>query len=585
MHQETGRTPSHAGEAARQYLDRGWRVLPVRPLGKEPLINWKSLQDHAPTPEEVDRWFTQWPDANLAILTGTVSNLVVIDIDGPDGDRSLTHTGSDVPTLTCHTAKGRHLYFTHPGGNVDNRVRLLPGLDVRGDRGYVVAPPSVHETGHVYRWADDGPREPAPLPEPLLKLLHGPVDEPGVVREGGRNDVLARLAGKLLARGDHVDLVLAQCLAENAARFVPPLDPAEVQRTVRSIAAREARKSAQATAVARPVLQRMSDVTPQAIEWLWDGYIALGKLSIIDGDPGLGKSTLTLDLAARVSAAAPMPDGSAGVAGGVVLLSAEDGLADTVLPRLQAMGADVERVVALSSSNGPDGERPPTLPEDVPVIAQAIDQVHARLVVIDPVVAFLSGSVNSWSDQHARRALAPVAKLAEEKNVAVLLVRHLNKKPGQPALYRGGGSIGIVGAARAGFLVAPDPGEPDRRVLAALKNNLGPLPPSLAFRIKAAPNGSAYLVWDGVAEWMADDLLAEPDPSPELDKAKSFLRDLLRDGPVPTETANTAAEHAGISRRTLKRARKELGVTAARQGFGADGVWVLQAPSDLGQGE
>ena len=143
------------------------------------------------------------------------------------------------------------------------------------------------------------------------------------------------------------------------------------------------------------VVLRLADVEPRPVSWLWPGRIPLGKLTVLDGDPGLGKSTLALDLAARVSRHLEMPDGSPGVAGGVVILSAEDAADDTIVPRLQAAEADLRYIVQVLALRLHDGyERPPVIPADLAAIAQAIGEsdweVAARLIIIDPFVAFLS---------------------------------------------------------------------------------------------------------------------------------------------------------------------------------------------------
>ena len=187
-----------------------------------------------------------------------------------------------------------------------------------------------------------------------------------------------------------------------------------------------------------------------------------------------------------------MPDGEPGEdrePAGVVILSAEDDLRDTIRPRLDAAGADVDRVLALEVV--PDvegGERLPTLPIDAHYILTAVRLMGACLVVVDPLSAYLGVTINSHRDQDCRRALWPLAKLAEETGAAVVVVRHLNKGNASNPLYRGGGSIGIIGAARLGLLVARDPDNGDRRVLASTKCNLAKLPASLGFALDTAGN-------------------------------------------------------------------------------------------------
>jgi hypothetical protein len=336
----------------------------------------------------------------------------------------------------------------------------------------------------------------------------------------------------------------------------------------------------------RPVGKLLSEVEPEQVEWLWPGRLPLGKLAVLDGDPGLGKSAVTLDLAARVSAGLELPDGEQCDPAGVVLLSAEDGLADTIRPRLDAAGANTERIVGLSPilEDSVSG-RPVSLPKDLDVIEQAIEYVGASLVVVDPLMAFLAGGTDSHKDQDIRRVLTPLAALAERTRAAVLVVRHLNKAVGGNALYRGGGSIGIIGAARSGLVVAVDPEDPDRRVLASTKHNLSKAAPSLVFCVGTAPNSAARVIWGGTSSLSADDILREsPDPEEmsALARAKEFLLEELEDGPVAANRVRKDARALDISERTLKRAKEVLRVGSKKQ---SDGSWSWVLPDKEPEGD
>lgn len=327
----------------------------------------------------------------------------------------------------------------------------------------------------------------------------------------------------------------------------------------------------------------LSEVDAEQVDWLWHGYIPLGKLTVLDGDPGLGKSTLTLDIAACVSTGRGMPNNGSGMdtAAGVVLLSAEDGLADTIKPRLEAAGADCSRIVAITGvpdENG--GDRPPVVPGDLDFIRRAIERVEAKLLIIDPLMAFLSGDIASHRDQDVRRALHLVASLAETAGVAILVVRHLNKSSGSNSLYRGGGSIGIIGAARSGLLVAPDPDDENRRVLASIKSNLCHAPKSLSFHLSNFGD-VARVAWDGESPHTANALLATPMDSGEGDalaEAKDVLAEILNDGRVAVNEVMRQAQAAGVSKRTLQRAKKELGVRSHKDSMG--GGWSWEMPED-----
>jgi hypothetical protein len=330
----------------------------------------------------------------------------------------------------------------------------------------------------------------------------------------------------------------------------------------------------------------LSTVQPQRVEWLWTSRIPLGKLTIIDGDPGLGKSVLTLDLAARVSRGWGMPDGEPGEdrdPAGVVLLTAEDGLEDTVVPRLEAAEADRARILALDLITDPDGpgKRLLALPDDADCIKTAVTRMGAVLVVVDPLTAFLGPDINSHRDHDCRRALWPLAQLADETGAAVVVVRHLNKTPGGSPIHRGGGSIGIIGAARSGLLVGKDPDNPDHRILASTKCNLAKLPPSLAYALETASNGALRISWKGVSAHTAESILAIPRDDEDKDALTEAI-DVLRALLVVRRKAKEVkheARAAGIHERTLLRAKTMLRVKSDRQGFGPDGEWYWSLPT------
>lgn len=330
----------------------------------------------------------------------------------------------------------------------------------------------------------------------------------------------------------------------------------------------------------------LSTVQPQRVEWLWSGRIPRGKLTIIDGDPGLGKSVLTLDLAARVSRGWSMPDGEPGEdrdPAGVVLLTAEDGLDDTVVPRLEAAKADRSRILALDLVPDGLGKRLPQLPSDAGRIRAAVTRMAAALMVLDPLSAYLGPEINSHRDQDCRRALWPLAKIAEITGAAVVVVRHLNKVPGGNPLYRGGGSIGIIGAARSGLLVCKDPDRPDYRILASTKCNLAKLPPSLAYALETAPNDALRISWKGVSAHTAESLLAAPGDEVEagaIQEAIEFLQAVLLCGLKECQEIYGQARKAGISERTLKRAKSLLGIRSKLIGFGKDGKWFWYLPEN-----
>lgn len=338
------------------------------------------------------------------------------------------------------------------------------------------------------------------------------------------------------------------------------------------------------------LLVRLCDVEPEEIRWLWRGRIPLGKLTILDGDPGTSKTTLALDLAARVSRGDVMPDGSkTDLDGpqGIVLLTAEDGLGDTIRPRLDAAGADAEQVVALQMIAGPMGrERLPTI-QDVAALREAIKVVDAALIILDPLVAYLGQNVDSHRDASVRAALAGLAQLAEDTGVAVLAIRHLNKSEGSNALYRGGGSIAFTASARSVLLAGMDPADPnrERKVLASSKCNLAAPQTSISYLSVMAPNGAVYIEWLGDSPHSADDLLRQDahNKRTKLVEAMEWLSDELGDGPVHSTDLQEQAKLIGLGWRTVRRASDELRVRHTKDGYNGPWVWTLPGQEHEGR--
>lgn len=243
--------------AAAQYLKRGWSIIPVSGKTRRPLLEWKPYQSRHPTEDEITEWWRTWPYAQVAVVTGAVSGLLVLDIDGPEAQDSLK--GKPLPPTPCvRTSRGTHYYFAHPGGVCIGRPHPLPGFDIRADGNYVVAPPSIHPSGHQYEWVDglsidDIPL--APCPEWLVDLSRSkggqkqarPVEEwrklvKEGVKKGERNTTIASLAGHLLRKYVDPYVVLYLLLAWNRVACQPPLPEEEVITTVDSIAKREAKR-------------------------------------------------------------------------------------------------------------------------------------------------------------------------------------------------------------------------------------------------------------------------------------------------------------------------------------------------------
>lgn len=334
-----------------------------------------------------------------------------------------------------------------------------------------------------------------------------------------------------------------------------------------------------------PVIVYLAEVKPEPVRWLWPGRIAMGKVTMIVGDPGLGKSFITLDIASRVSTGSTWPDAQSETnpAGGVVLLNAEDDVADTIRPRLDAAGADVSRIIALSAvQQKNESARLFNLATDLVALEQTIHKCEGcRLVVIDPITAYL-GKTDSHKNAEIRGLLAPLAELASRYNVAFVVVSHMNKNTGGPAIYRTMGSLAFIAAVRAAWAVTKDKEDPKRRLVLPLKNNLATDIGGLAYCLVPGTHGIPYVSWDpdpvniNVDEALSGD--CDVETKSELKAASDWLYEELSSGPMPAKDVKREARENSIAEKTLKRAKKDIGAEAKRQGFGEGGIWYWALP-------
>lgn len=339
-------------------------------------------------------------------------------------------------------------------------------------------------------------------------------------------------------------------------------------------------------------LRRAADIAMEPISWLWSGWLAAGKLHMLGGVPGTGKTTIALALAATVSRGGAWPDGTPfSTAGHVLVWSGEDDAADTLVPRLCAMGADLDRVHIVSDVTDLDGRRPFDPAQDMPaLIAKARAVGEVRLLIVDPVVSTVAG--DSHKNAEVRRGLAPLVTFGQELRAAVLGVTHFSKgTQGRDPLDRLTGSLAFGAAPRLVFAaskkVAED-GTEEGRVLVRVKSNIGPDGGAIAYSLAQTdlPQGIAtsHVVWGLAIEGNARDILADAEQQEEdgeelsaRDDAKSFLLQVLADGPVAASQIFREARDAGHSEKTLKRAKKELGVHSAKSGMSEKWRWELPA--------
>jgi hypothetical protein len=319
-----------------------------------------------------------------------------------------------------------------------------------------------------------------------------------------------------------------------------------------------------------------AEIEPERVEWLWGGRLARGKHTCIAGEPGTGKSQVSVALAATITTGGQWPcDEGCAPLGSIVILSAEDGAADTIVPRLHAAGADLSRVHIVSAVCD-EGHRSFDLKADLHLLEEKTAQIgDAALIVIDPISSYM-GKADSHKNADVRGILEPIAEMAERTGIAVLTVTHFKKPNGgaaTKALHKFIGSVAFVAAARAAFVVAEDPKDASRRLLLHAKNNLAEAPDGLAFRLKERVVGegiiASCIAWEPEPITMtADEVLSTGDKSSlALDEAIEFLLTLLADGPLPSKQIEREADETGISKQTLRRAKKELCIKPYKGGM------------------
>jgi putative DNA primase/helicase len=332
-----------------------------------------------------------------------------------------------------------------------------------------------------------------------------------------------------------------------------------------------------------------ADITPQAIRWIWPGWLAAGKLHILAGAPGTGKSTIAFALAAGITTAGRWPDGTRAELGEVVIWSGEDDPQDTIVPRLMACGANLSRVHIVGGMEGGDPRSfDPAV--DIGALRLALSGKNIRLLIVDPIVSAVSG--DSHKNTEVRRALQPLVDMAGATGCAVLGISHFSKgTAGRDPIDRVTGSLAFGALARVVMAAAklPEDEHKGARLLARAKSNIGPDSGGVLYHmdqveIPGHPGiVNTKVLWGAVIEGSARDLLAKAEQNDGEDKsatdeAREWLAELLTQGPKAAAEVKKEARQAGISEKAVRLARGKLGVKPHKRTFA--GGWIWELPQD-----
>lgn len=625
--------------AALEYAHRGW---PILPLDDERISHIKGWEHKATTIEAtIRRWWRRWPDAKIGILTG--DDVIVLDIDCWQNLRALRNALGDDEVrwlfnegYVVRTQRGFHIYFqSHP--EIRSRVVKLFGsekLDLRAGPHYVCAPPSRWQkdgkVGRRYTLVSDHP--PLPLPPRIVAEARpapfddglGDLERPrsaerrygvtfeqaeaaaqraGAYASGTIDEFSAHCPCDAHKHGDRKPSLTITRRRDNPAMaqfkcWLRPNDPAIYEIVTKAwglwIYDEPSRNGdgghdRQAGRSSRLIVTPLTDVEETPVVWLWPEHIPEAQLILLDGDPGIGKSTVAEDFLARGSVGADWPDGfPAGEPMNVGFMGTEDALDNTVKPRFMAAGGDPTRFYALQGYADENGViQDFSFPRDLDLLEEAITTYELGMVFIDIIVGFSDKDANS--QQKMRQLLAPFSQLAQRSGCVIIASRHFRKSSGetQSILDMGAGALSIVGTARLAMALVLDPEDDTddindrRRLLVVYKSNLGRIPPSLAWRFAPAPDREVAMIeWLGTSAVTGGDLFGSEERQTVRTEARDrteWLADLLAEGSMTAAAVYAAGKQFGSwDPKSIWRSAKKLGVDIQHdESLGGGWRWTL----------
>ncbi len=580
-------------DAALEYARAGFQVFPVR-QSKAPYIEG-GLKNASSDPEQIRAWWTKWPYANIGIATGNASHgLVVIDLDvdkekGVDGRESLrsweAQHGVLPATLCSITGRGGNHLLYYSMQRVRNRTGVLPGVDVRGDGGYIVAPPSIHANGQQYRWSDNKNitnllDKIAPADQLVMQLItfdqrgqdpeyvSNGVQYDQVIPSGQRTEMLVSFIGMLRERSTPEDVIAGSVRLMNAKCCQPPLSEKELQREVlpairnlqQGDPERSIIKPSSAPSMPNTMVLSMDQVQEMNMEWLIYGFIPKGAITIIAGPGGVGKTGIWCDIVASISAGKPcfFEENDSAYSSierkphKVMFFSSEDDPRYSLKKRLRLCGAIMENIVTIPISD----ERFKRVKFNDPFLEELIKANDPALVVFDPLQSYIPPEVNMGYRNAMREILNPLIGYGEKYGVTTMIMMHTNKRENAFGRNKLADSSDIWDISRNVFVVGKT-GEKDIRYMSHEKINNSSEQSTVLFTIE-----------DGVPKFKGMTPKKDYDFTTRKsyeragksakEEAEEMVLDYLKDGEKEASDLDSYASALSISPRTLQRAKAEL---------------------------
>lgn len=582
------------------YARLGLAVFPIKPRSKHPLTS-HGFKDASKDQQQIEEWWSRWPSANIGIATGQASGgLVVIDLDvdkekGLDGRVTLREWEAEhgkLPdnTWLAITGRGGYHYFYRDTVIVKNRTGIYEGVDIRGNGGYIVAPPSIHPNGRAYEWEQDPMLYPLAEANGTVRDFLFPAPESwdqqtlemsNQIPSGERTTAMVKLVCSQQAKGLSDEAIRAAVRAENEAKCIPPLTDQELETEVFPALTRYQKGTApyqdkdfskRSNWNVQPPDKKpgltvicLNDIEERETEWIWKPRIPKAKVTLVQGAPGCSKTTLLCRIIADLTTGRPFLGEIDAYDGdnpftprkplNVLYQITEDDFSDTIKKRLRIAGADMSRIFNIDET-----EKPLTFAD--PRVKEAIEKWNIDVVVFDPLMSYMGADVQLNVGNSAREIMNHLVSLGQETGCTFIVAAHTSKQTSAEAINRLIGSIDFISSARSVLTVGRNPNCESQKALAHTKSNLGPLASTILYHLDYE-NG--LVKFDSFSNLTDNEIIAPKEPrgkgAPATEDAKDFLMEVLADGYATSKDVQDAAKMAGVSAGTLQKAKDELKIT------------------------